>query len=267
MKASTIGFAAALAVTLGAPAAHAAKVYLNGVEVTGITNQTFEGATVSIDAQGDVHIQAEGYRVQVIEPGATSTTTSTSAATTGAASTAATPVYSDSGQAMYAGPSSFNRPLVATATTTTTTTSSVPANTATTTTASAVPTAPPATGTTSPLTKRYFLITQGTGGSAVGETVRVDVNGTRLREVDSGASQVIDDITDQIRLGSNSVTMTSAKKPTYVPSAASSTFQVIIGEGHVEAGGRVVIDLPVVTYTRTAADSTGSARTFTLDGR
>jgi len=40
-----------------------ADVFLNGVNITGVTGQTFEKATVRIDAAGNVHIDAKGYAV------------------------------------------------------------------------------------------------------------------------------------------------------------------------------------------------------------
>ncbi len=40
------------------------SVTLNGVNIDGATNQTFENCTVVIDAQGNVHIQAKGYAVK-----------------------------------------------------------------------------------------------------------------------------------------------------------------------------------------------------------
>ena len=45
------------------PLAAGAEVYLNGVDISGVRNQTFENATVRIDAQGNVHIDAPGYAV------------------------------------------------------------------------------------------------------------------------------------------------------------------------------------------------------------
>ena len=47
----------------------AGEVYLNGVNVTGVTNQTFEKAKVRIDENGDVHIEAPGYAVQKVQVG------------------------------------------------------------------------------------------------------------------------------------------------------------------------------------------------------
>ena len=53
----------ALVAAFALPATAFADVYLNGVNITGVTNQTFEKATVHIDAQGNVHIKAPGYAV------------------------------------------------------------------------------------------------------------------------------------------------------------------------------------------------------------
>lgn len=57
--------ALALAV-LAAPPAGAAgpRVSLNGVSIDGATDQRFENCTVTIDAHGDVNIEAKGYTVR-----------------------------------------------------------------------------------------------------------------------------------------------------------------------------------------------------------
>jgi hypothetical protein len=57
---------AALAATVlaAAPAALAGSVFLNGVNIDGLTNQKFENASVVIDAKGNILITAKGYEVQ-----------------------------------------------------------------------------------------------------------------------------------------------------------------------------------------------------------
>ena len=45
-------------------AAIAASVYVNGVRADGLREQTYQNATVTIDANGDVRITAPGYQVQ-----------------------------------------------------------------------------------------------------------------------------------------------------------------------------------------------------------
>jgi hypothetical protein len=273
MKRYLFAMSGAVALLAAAPA-QAQKVYVNGVECTGLINARFEGATVAFDEHGNIRIDAPGYRVQVIQPGATApttspgsttTTTTTTTSGTGTGAGSQTVVYSDSGRAMTTGPASYNAPIVEQTTTTVVTT------TAGSSTAATHPTTTHATsGTTasaSPLTKKYFLITQGTGGAAVAETVQVNINGRQVRQIDSASAQVIADVTEYLNIGDNAITMMSTKKTSFVAGAASSTFQVILGEGHVEHGGQVVIDVPLVTYTRTAADATANSRSYTLRAR
>lgn len=50
--------------------AAAGSVYVNGVDVGDMRNQTFENATVFFDSSGDLHISAPGYQIQVVDPAA-----------------------------------------------------------------------------------------------------------------------------------------------------------------------------------------------------
>ncbi len=60
----------AVALTGGAaPALAAPSVTLNGVAIDGVTSQRFENCTVTIDAQGNIHIEAKGYAVKTGAPG------------------------------------------------------------------------------------------------------------------------------------------------------------------------------------------------------
>ncbi len=52
-----------LLVCLAAGLVLARSIYLNGHRIDGVTNQKFEKCTVTIDANGDVHIDAPGYTV------------------------------------------------------------------------------------------------------------------------------------------------------------------------------------------------------------
>ncbi len=55
------------AVLLASPGAARAgpSIWLNGVSIDGVTNQRFENCDVTIDGQGNVHIEAKGYTVRV----------------------------------------------------------------------------------------------------------------------------------------------------------------------------------------------------------
>ena len=53
---------------LAAPAALLARsIYLNGVDITHVKDQTFRNTTVHIDKNGNVHIDAPGYKVRVVD--------------------------------------------------------------------------------------------------------------------------------------------------------------------------------------------------------
>lgn len=57
---------AAISLCLSATAvAQDTKIFLNGVDITGVTNQEFENATIKIDNQGNVIIDAPQYKVEV----------------------------------------------------------------------------------------------------------------------------------------------------------------------------------------------------------
>jgi hypothetical protein len=63
----TAAVAVALAIALAAPMVAARTVYLNGVDIGDLRKQTFKEATVYIDENGDVHINAPRYQVEVVE--------------------------------------------------------------------------------------------------------------------------------------------------------------------------------------------------------
>jgi hypothetical protein len=76
--------AAILALASFAPPAAAVNkgsVFLNGVNIDGVTNQKFENVTVLIDEKGNVLIMAKGYEVQAATP--TTTTRPAAPADTG----------------------------------------------------------------------------------------------------------------------------------------------------------------------------------------
>ncbi len=58
-----------------------AAIFLNGVNIDGVTGQTFEGCTVTIDDKGNVLITAKGYEVQTQNPKPKLTATTTTAPT------------------------------------------------------------------------------------------------------------------------------------------------------------------------------------------
>lgn len=58
----------AFAVAVAPTQALARSVFLNGVDISNVRNQTFKDASVSIDKDGNVRIEAPGYKVEVKDP-------------------------------------------------------------------------------------------------------------------------------------------------------------------------------------------------------
>ncbi|MBW2264200.1 MAG: hypothetical protein JRG91_19720, partial [Deltaproteobacteria bacterium] len=52
-------------------AAGGITVTVNGVDVTGLSNQKFEGCTVTFDSKGNVAIKAPGYEIKKVVPDST----------------------------------------------------------------------------------------------------------------------------------------------------------------------------------------------------
>jgi hypothetical protein len=77
---------AAVALASAAPAVAGPSITLNGVAIDGVADQRIENATIVIDAQGNVHIEARGYAVHAAGERLTA---SPAAGETGAAAPAA----------------------------------------------------------------------------------------------------------------------------------------------------------------------------------
>ncbi|HEY1098738.1 MAG TPA: hypothetical protein VGF99_07410, partial [Myxococcota bacterium] len=45
-----------------------ASVFLNGVNIDGVTGQSFENCAVQIDEKGNIHITAKGYEIHAVQP-------------------------------------------------------------------------------------------------------------------------------------------------------------------------------------------------------
>jgi hypothetical protein len=56
----------------GLPTGASPSVTLNGVSIDGATNQRLENCTVTIDGDGNIHIEAKGYSVRHLPPSAES---------------------------------------------------------------------------------------------------------------------------------------------------------------------------------------------------
>jgi hypothetical protein len=172
-------------------------VFLNGVNIDGVVNQTFEGCTVKIDDKGNVLITAKGYQVQ--------------ASTPTPAATAAAPAE--------------------------------------------------------PVTKQYFLVSDMTKDGAQYD-VDVFINSVWVKRVAANDNQVILDISKHLHKGKNTVHMTAVKnlKEGRKSVSPSDWLKLHIGEGSV-AGNNVMIDNPLLEYTRTAAETQTFENEYPITGR
>jgi hypothetical protein len=208
MRPLALLFAVALA---GAAApVSAGSVTLNGVNIDGVTGQKFENCTVTIDGQGNVHIEAKGYAVRN---------------------------GSDAG----------GRPAGATTTVSQRTSDPKP---------------PPGK-----MTRRYFLATEHTPPGTQYD-LAIFINAQWIREVKATESQLVLEITRYLRPGPNKVTLAATKRIQGERLAYGSDVQlkVVIGEGNV-GGGHVMIDLPLVETSRTAAEMDDKTEEFVVEAR
>lgn len=215
-----------LSVLLPLPAL--ATVFLNGVRIDGLTNQTFDKvSSVRIDEQGNIHIVAPGYTVKTMEVPALA-----------APAPAAPPVAP-------AAPAPTAAPV-----------------------APAAPQTPAPTTAPTRITQRYWLVTEQSAQGKTEYDIDLFINSAWVRKLRNGEGQVITELTRYLRPGKNTVRMMASKVLTGPrrSQSAEHTFQVIIGEGN-EGGGRVMIDKPLIRFQRTAAQTEDVTEEFVLTTR
>ncbi|QRN93778.1 hypothetical protein JRI60_32000 [Archangium violaceum] len=232
MRRSTL----ALALTALLPAsALAGSVFLNGVRIDGVTNQKFEKPTsVRIDEKGDVHIEAPGYAVKLVN------------APPSTPAPAATPAPSPAAPATAPAPAPAPAPAIAPAATP----------------APASPAAP------ARITRRYWLATEQSVPGMTEYDIDLYINSRWVRKLRNNEDQVITEITRSLLPGKNTVLLMAHKVAgsSRRSQSAQHVFKVIIGEGN-EGGGNVMIDNPLIRFQRTAADAEDVSEEFTLTTR
>lgn len=120
------------------------------------------------------------------------------------------------------------------------------------------------------LSKRYFVVTEQNQLGATEYDVDFYLNGKLLRTMKSSDEQLINEITKQLKPGKNQVLLAAKKKLLNAESprstSKSNVFRVIIGEGKSTAE-QVIIEKPIITFTRTAAEQNDITQEFTLTTR
>ncbi len=212
--------------------AWAIDVYLNGVLITGVRNQEFENATVTLDEDGNVRIHAPQYRVERAdtedrgpEGRDTNRTAGGGDAGPGSGAGSATPIRPGNAQD-----------------------------------------SPPAQGGQG-LSRRYWLVAQVNSPGMVQYRLTVRINGRVVaRFDDSNAPQAPIEVTDYLRPGRNTVSIVADKITEGNRRSESSRhwMRVVVSDGHIE-GSSVIIDRPGVIFTRNAAQTDQVTQDFELN--
>jgi hypothetical protein len=213
--------------------AWAIDVFLNGVRITGVRNQAFENATVRLDQEGNVRIDAPQYRVE-----------RTAQAAQAAQAAQGTSGGGESSPATSAASQGSPSP-------------------ATTTSSQATPPA-----ASSPLTRRYWLVAQTNQAGMVQYRFEVVINGRLVRRFTDADLPGPLEVTEYLRQGSNRIQIVAEKITGETRRSESSRHWVrlAVAEGHIE-NRAVVIDQPGVIFTRNATHLDRIARDFQLTAR
>ena len=117
------------------------------------------------------------------------------------------------------------------------------------------------------LTRRYFLATEQSQPDGTQYDVEVFINASWIRVIKSADPQVVTEITRYLHPGSNKVTLSCAKRLQGVDRrnyAADVTLKVVVGAGNI-GGDHVMIDEPLATMTRTAAEIDDKVEEFVFE--
>ena len=183
------------------------SLFLNGVNIDGVTNQKFEKSTVRVDDKGNVFIEAPGYAAKTVEGGPPPSTETPGPVTA----------------------SSSNTPK---------------------------------------LTRHYFLLTEQTAPGMTQFDIDVYLNSKWLRRLKNDQEQVVADVTSHLIPGKNTVLLVAQKlvgegRKSFSP---SHIYKITLGEG-IASGDHILIENPVMTYKRTAAEAEGGAWEYTFNTR
>jgi len=124
---------------------------------------------------------------------------------------------------------------------------------------------PPST-TEGALAKHYYMFTESSNGSEVGDEYALLVNDKIVKKFKSSDSTIVEDITPFLKGGSNLVIVTAQKSSSYDGGSAKSWFRIVFGEGHEEEN-KAVIKKTLHKFTRTAEDSEPGQSSYTLKAK
>jgi hypothetical protein len=117
--------------------------------------------------------------------------------------------------------------------------------------------------------RRYFLVTEQTQPDGTQYDVEVFINASWIRVVKSTDPQLVTEITRYLRPGTNKVTLSCSKRLQGVDRHAYGpdvTLKVVVGGGNI-GGDHVMIDEPLATMVRTAAEIDDKVEEFVFEVR
>jgi hypothetical protein len=119
------------------------------------------------------------------------------------------------------------------------------------------------------LGRRYFLVTDTNAPGHVQYDVAVTINGQVVRRVESDEPQVILNVTEFLRPGTNAVSIAAFKDLTGGRRGTSNgeVFRVLIGEGHEDGGGHVTLETQSVVFVVDASQTDPVSRQYQLSAR
>jgi len=117
-------------------------------------------------------------------------------------------------------------------------------------------------------TRRYFAVAMQTEPGATEYDVALFVNGRWVREFRSDGDTEPFELTRFLQPGANRLQLVASKRVVAARRSTSreSTLRIVVGEGSA-GGGHVLVDLPMVELTRTAADTETVTEEHTLVAR
>lgn len=226
-------------------AAFATNVYINGVKATGLKGFELQDVNVTIDAKGDVYIDAPRYSIEVMAPPDPADSVPAPATDVGPAPAATEPVSTaepDPTVAPTPEPAVETEPAPATA---------------------AVTPVTPVTAPPEPLVapESWWLVTE--DNASAGHVVEVFIGGTAVATVRSGDDQLILDVSPYLAPGDNIVNVSAQP----ADALGGGVLKLYLGPGSNDAG-TLNLAAPQLTFTRRATDDvagTSEQRTLVVD--
>lgn len=118
------------------------------------------------------------------------------------------------------------------------------------------------------VTKQYWLVIPQANSKHVQYELNVYLNNRWLQRIRPGDARGVMDITKRVQPGANKVRVVARKKigDKRLSSSPKDRVQIIIGEG-TAGGGTVMINRPLLTYERTAAETADFSDDFVFNSR